>query len=376
MSYAGVLAGITNKKLIIFGTGNTSVDLTQDLGHNISYYVDNDPQKWNGYFLNARVYPPEQLLTENPDNIAIVVASHHYLEIAEQLKNMGFSENIHFWNGIDFNDGRYQKIYLSYPISPKPRYGYGKPPHSKLLKIIDSERERYQKNLEDFCSLSAWLKRISNVEDPTNPVCPYWKNIWLHPLDGISIYSFLALRKPELYLEVGSGNSTKFARQAINDHQLATKIISIDPEPRAEIDRICDQVIREPLEETDITIFNRLEAGDMVFIDNSHCCYMNSDVTVTFMDVLPYLKKGVLVGFHDIFLPYDYSPYLIKRFYSEQYLLAAYLLAESNKLRIELPNAYITRDTELINILSPIWDHFKLDPIKKVGYAFWVKIIK
>ena len=37
-------------------------------------------------------------------------------------------------------------------------------------------------------------------------------------------------------LEIGSGNSTKFARRAIRDHRLCTRITSIDPHPRAEID--------------------------------------------------------------------------------------------------------------------------------------------
>lgn len=58
---------LKSKKIILFGTGNASVDFTQFLGHSISYYIDNNPQKWGTFFLNTKVYPPEQLLEEDPE---------------------------------------------------------------------------------------------------------------------------------------------------------------------------------------------------------------------------------------------------------------------------------------------------------------------
>ena len=66
-----------------------------------------------------------------------------------------------------------------------------------------------------------------------------------------------------------------------------------------------------------------LSAGDMVFIDNSHRAFQNSDVTVFFTEVLPALPAGVAYGIHDIFLPDDYPAGWSDRFYNEQYLLAA-----------------------------------------------------
>lgn len=66
--------------------------------------------------------------------------------------------------------------------------------------------------------------------------------------------------------------------------------------------RTCS-IIRRPVENTDLFMFESLEAGDVVFVDNSHRSFMNSDVTVVMLDILPRLKPGVLVEFHDIFLP-------------------------------------------------------------------------
>ena len=66
---------------------------------------------------------------------------------------------------------------------------------------------------------------------------------------------------------------------------------------------------------------------------------MNSDVAVFFLDILPNLAPGVVVHIHDVFLPDDYPPQWIERYYSEQYLLACYLLAESTKFDVILPNS-------------------------------------
>jgi hypothetical protein len=145
------------------------------------------------------------------------------------------------------------------------------------------------------------------------------------------------------------------AARAIRDQQLRTRIISIDPQPRAEIDALCESVIRDPLEKVDLAVFDQLVPGDILFIDSSHRVFTNSDVTVLFLDVLPRLQPGVLVHMHDIFLPHDYPPEWRDRYYSEQYMLAATLLAHGPRFRVALPNAFIAQDPQLSAILSPLW---------------------
>jgi hypothetical protein len=73
---------------------------------------------------------------------------------------------------------------------------------------------------------------------------PSWVNGWLPGLDGAAIYSFLRERRPSLYLEIGSGNSTLFAARARRDGDLPTAIVSIDPQPREDIDGMCDEIYR------------------------------------------------------------------------------------------------------------------------------------
>ena len=260
--------------------------------------------------------------------------------------------------------------YLEYPVKLEPRYGYGKAPHSKLYEIINRNRIAYKRTLESFLSFKNDFLGIALETSPQSAE-PCWFNHWLGSLDSVTLYSLLCLHNPRRYFEIGSGYSTKFARKAITNRKLRTKIVSLDPYPRAEIDSICDTVIREPLEDVNLGVFDKLESGDILFVDGSHHCCMNSDVAVFFLDVLPRLKAGVLLQFHDIFLPYDY-PLEWKCYYSEQYLLAVYILAESNKFDIVLPNAFITKDPELSSILAPIWDGTGTHELNE-GLSFWIQ---
>lgn len=61
------------------------------------------------------------------------------------------------------------------------------------------------------------------------------------------------------------------------------------------------------------------------------------------------------VHIHDIWLPNDYPPQWISRHYSEQHLLAAWLLAEGKRMRILLLNAYICTAPALQGALASLW---------------------
>ena len=218
-------------------------------------------------------------------------------------------------------------------LDAQPRWA----PHAGIAALLERNLDRYRATLRAFERFGPWLEKIPRDENPRDAEEPYWSNIWLPPLDGVALYALVAEKKPRRYVEIGSGNSTKFVARAIADHRLDTEIISIDPEPRAEIDALCDRVLRNPLEQCDLGVFDTLGAGDIVFADNSHQAFMNSDVTVFFCEILPRLARGVLAGVHDIFLPDDYPADWAGRYYSEQYLLACYLLAETTRFDVVLP---------------------------------------
>jgi hypothetical protein len=100
----------------------------------------------------------------------------------------------------------------------------------------------------------------------------------------------------------------------------------------------------------------------------------NSDATVFFLEILPRLQPGVIVHIHDIYLPYDYPQFMCDRFYSEQYTLAAFILANPLRYSTLLPNYFISEDKELSDILLPIWNHPNLKDVEKHGGSYWMKL--
>jgi hypothetical protein len=271
---------------------------------------------------------------------------------------------------------KYQKLILDYKVEFKPRYGYGKKPHELLYKLIDANRTAYEKQIANILKFKPVFDAIKKTEQETNENEPAWNNGYLPGLDIIALYTLINEFKPKKYIEIGSGNSTKVAKKSIKDNKLDTKIISIDPFPRANIDHLADTLIRKPLETIEDLKFivNDLEENDILFIDNSHRCLPNSDAMVCFLDVLPYLKKGVIVHIHDIYLPYDYPQFMCDRFYSEQYMLAAFILANPSKYKTIFPCIFISEDKALASLLEPIWQSNNTKGVEKHGGSFWLQI--
>jgi hypothetical protein len=203
----------------------------------------------------------------------------------------------------------------------------------------------------------------------------FWQNHWFPPVDAVALMSFIARNKPRTYFEVGSGHSTIAARHAIGTSGLLTRIVSVDPDPRTEVDILCDTVIRQPFEKVSPEVYRDISTGDVIFIDNSHGCFQGSDATAVFLDLLPSLPAGVLVGIHDIFLPFDYPDIWRLRFYNEQYALAAYLLGLGNRAMIEFPAFFAINAEKYAADLASVRLFLDKRNARFQGCAFWFSTI-
>lgn len=239
-------------------------------------------------------------------------------------------------------------IPLEYPPSraPGPRWGRTQPILEPVAAWMRPHAQEYRAILAAMSANAPQLARIRRDFDPALLPEPAWCGVPFAPFDSAALYTIIGQTRPATYLEIGSGITTAFAHRAIRDHGLATRILSIDPEPRAAIDGICDEVIRQGLESCDLAIFDQLQAGDVLFLDGSHRVFMNSDVTVFMLDVLPRLKPGVLVHVHDIPLPWDYPDMFTDWYWSEAYILAAYIIGAAARLRPVFPTAWVCRQPE------------------------------
>lgn len=261
-------------------------------------------------------------------------------------------------------------IAVDYPTSASnaPRYGHGRPPHVAIERTLQRHENVYRDTLKTIASFGDDLARIEQTAH--NAFEPSWLNPMLPGLDAASIYAFLRAHAPRRYLEIGSGNSTLFAARAKRDGGLKTELVSIDPNPRAEIDALCDRIVRAPLEASDLAVFDDVGPDDVVFFDGSHRVFMNSDAAVFFLDVIPQLPAGLLVGVHDVYLPSDYPRDISDRYYSEQYLLACWLLA-GDRAQPVLPAAYVAGRPDLSALLDGLWSRPPLIGVPTHGAAFW-----
>jgi hypothetical protein len=133
-------------------------------------------------------------------------------------------------------------------------------------------------------------------------------------------------------------------------------------------DQNCITLIKGKLEDVDCGIFDDLSENDILIIDSSHVSKIDSDVNNIMFNILPRLKKGVYIHFHDIFYPFEYPiEWLCEgRFWNEAYLLKAFL-QYNDTFRIKL-------------FLSYFYDKHKDTVCKKMplfakcpGVAIWIR---
>jgi hypothetical protein len=161
--------------------------------------------------------------------------------------------------------------------------------------------------------------------------------------DAMAYYAMIRTRKPSNILEIGSGWSTRIAREACkkNGHG---RIVCVEPYPSDALRMLPDiELIEKQAQELDSAFFNEiLGDGDILFIDSTHTVKHDSDCLHIYLRILPNINKKITVHVHDIFLP---NTLPIERmrdsqiFWNEQYLVYLYLLL-SAKTNVLYSSAY------------------------------------
>jgi predicted O-methyltransferase YrrM len=173
-----------------------------------------------------------------------------------------------------------------------------------------------------------WIEELAaplEAIGPDAPPAPRWNQDWFPRLDAAAAYAIVGMTRPRRIVEVGSGHSTRFLARAVADGELDTQITTIDPAPRASLSGLPIRCLETLVQNADLALFQALAPGDILFIDSSHQLKPRSDVEFLLMRVLPSLRAGVRIHFHDIFLPDDYPAEWAWRRYNEQQAVAALL---------------------------------------------------
>lgn len=159
----------------------------------------------------------------------------------------------------------------------------------------------------------------------------YIQNGTFETVDGEIFYCMVREHAPEQVLQIGGGFSTRVLAQAIEDGSLDCTVEVFEPYRDDWLNEASSEAFTltgEWADRVDADRFDRLAAGDIVFVDSSHVLRTGNDVYTLLFEVIPRLPNGVLVHFHDIFLPNEYPrEWIVERawFLNEQYAVQAFL---------------------------------------------------
>ena len=196
-------------------------------------------------------------------------------------------------------------------------------------------------------------------EKPENDLLFYYDNPSLGPADAEYLYCMIRHFKPSRIIEIGSGYSTLMAKQALEKNisgEITFKCehICIEPYEMPWLEKTNVTVIRNLVENVEMSLFKSLGRNDILFIDSSHMVRPQGDVLFEFLEILPSLNPGVIIHVHDIFSPRDYThKHLVEDvlFWNEQYILEAFLscnkqfkiIAALNYLKNHYPNEMMSK---------------------------------
>lgn len=251
----------------------------------------------------------------------------------------------------------------------------------RILQASPADLAPIQLNEEDQLEL---LKELARYY-PDHPFQPtkteglryFFDNVFYGYTDSLLFYCMIRHLKPQRVIEIGAGYSSCVL---LDTNELnfgnAIQCTFIDPHPAQLLSLIHPsdasdiRLIREQVQDVDKSLFSELEPGDVLFVDSSHVSKAGSDVNHIFFHILPTLRQGVWVHFHDIFYPFEYPlEWLTEgRAWTEAYLLRAFL-QYNQVFRIALFAQYLFRFHS-----DPL---FSLMPLcaKGAGGCFWLQKI-
>lgn len=245
----------------------------------------------------------------------------------------------------------------------------------KEVSSIKGINLNIDKQLSLLEQLSKYYEEQPFQENKKDGLRYYFENGLYSYTDAIILYSFIRHHKPKRIIELGSGFTSALmldVNELFFENKIALKFIEPYPNRLFSLmkdgDNDDNKLIKKNAQDIDLELFKNLEAGDILFVDSTHIVKTGSDVNYILFSILPILKKGVLIHFHDIFFPFEYPKKWVYegRNWNENYFLRAFLMY-NNSVEIKLFSHFIH---------TLYKDAFKDMPLsyKNTGGNIWLEI--
>jgi predicted O-methyltransferase YrrM len=234
---------------------------------------------------------------------------------------------------------------------------------------------RAQAQLELVDRLAGYAADQPFGAEPTDGLRYHFDNDYFGWGDGLVLFCMLRHLRPARVVEVGSGFSSALMLDTAERFlDPAPELVFVEPFPDRlegllrEGDRDRVTLLDRPVQDVDRAVFDRLEAGDVLFIDSSHVTKVGSDVNLLLLEVVPRLRPGVHVHVHDIVWPFEYARKWVYqgRAWNEAYLLRA-LLTGNPRLRITFWSSYLAAcHKQRVGAALPLW-------LRDSGTSMWLE---
>ena len=190
-------------------------------------------------------------------------------------------------------------------------------------------------------------------ERPTDGLRYHYENPAFGYGDAIILGCMLAELRPERLVEFGSGYSscaTLDVAERLLDGRLDCTFVDPYPELLRSLHGTLDparhRIVESRAQDIPFDVVDALQAGDVLFIDSTHVSKAGSDVNFHLFTLLPRLRSGIYIHFHDIFYPFEYPEawfFEENRSWNELYLLRAFLM-DNPAYEIVVFNNYLGRE--------------------------------
>ncbi|TVQ75940.1 MAG: class I SAM-dependent methyltransferase [Phycisphaeraceae bacterium] len=192
---------------------------------------------------------------------------------------------------------------------------------------LDSQR----RVLEEW--MSGYMEELGST-DVYREACQRNGEAGYGPIECQLLHAFVRKNRPGKIVQVGCGVSTAVILGAAErEGGYQPEVVCVEPFPTGFLEeegkagRI--RLVREGAQKVDLEVLASIPEGGLLFVDSTHTTHVGSEVNRLILEVLPALGPGVYVHFHDIFIPYDYHPAIMRDllfFGRESTLLHAFLL--------------------------------------------------
>jgi len=287
-----------------------------------------------------------------------LMESEEHSKVQKKVRGL-FTEPGHFYSPI-VNVEEIRDVFLAAPMATSlPEIKISKESHAKV-----------------WHELLPYLGDIPFPEEKSPDYRYHFRNPAFSYGDGSILHAMLRRYRPKRLIEIGSGYSSACAVDTI-DRYLDGKVeVSfIEPYPELLLRLLGEETVKRfevlaaPVQTVPLSTFERLEEGDFLFIDSTHVMKTGSDVCHELFNILPVLKPGVFVHFHDIPWPFEYGRKWVleqNRSWNEAYGLRAFLMYNEAFEIVFMNDYFVKSSRDMIQTDYPAM-------LKNSGASIWLR---